>query len=237
MNSVFVALQAFHLILGFVLLVFLLRGFLPKYLVLFLYSAIQEVITLIDLVLVNGEEGRKSALYRNIYWTEEIVWDLSMFLLVSVLIHRTLEGRPEREFARKVLIIVWVTALALPFLLFTSHPMFGTRWFNGASQVLNFGAAILNLVLWGALIATRNRDRLLMLVSAGLGINVAGAAIAWGVRQLALHTSFVNDVRNAADMFAQLTYLAGLAIWCYAFTPKRILHTSSSEGIHVSRAE
>jgi hypothetical protein len=216
LNFVFTALQVCHVVLGFVLLVFLLRGQLPKYLVLFLYSAIQQIITLIDIVLVR--EGRNSTRYKNIYWTEEIVWDLSMFLLVSVLIHRALEGRPEREFARKILILVWVTALVLPFVLFANHPMFRTPWFQGASQVLNFGAAILNLVLWGALIATRNRDRLLMLVSAGLGINVAGAAISWGLRKFAPQGSFFE---NAADVFAQLTYLAGLAIWCYAFMPKR----------------
>jgi hypothetical protein len=108
--------------------------------------------------------------------------------------------------------------LILPFVLYHNRPIFGSHWFNGATQVINFGAAILTLVLWGALIASRERDPQLMMVCAGLGITVAGAAFAWGVRQLALgDTNAAVNVRDIADFFAVLTYLGGLALWCWAF--------------------
>jgi hypothetical protein len=211
------ALELCGVFLNIVLLVLLLRGFLPKYSILFAYNLAQFLITLIEKVLFQEAE-RGTPLYARVYWTAEVVWDFLLFILVAVMIHRALAGRPERETARKILLIVIVAVLVLPFILFHSRPIFQTYWFSGASQILNFGAAILTLVLWGALIASRNRDSQLMLVCAGLGMTVAGAAVAWGVRQLAIgRNDTAENIRNVADLFAGLTYVLGLAIWCWAF--------------------
>jgi hypothetical protein len=200
-----------------VLLALLLRGFLPKYSILFAYNLAQFLITLIEKVFFQEAE-RGTPFYAHVYWTAEVVWDFLLFLLVTVLIHRALAGRPEREMAQKLLLIVLIAVMVLPFIIFYSRPVFGTYWFSGASQLLNFGAAILTLVLWGALIASRNRDSQLMMVCAGLGMTVAGAAVAWGVRQLAVgRNDTAETIRNIADLFAGFTYVMGLAIWCWAF--------------------
>ena len=45
----------------------------------------------------------------------------------------------------------------------------------------------MNLGLWTALIGTKKRDPLLLTVSAGLGVAVTGAAIAFGLQ--AVHAS------------------------------------------------
>ncbi len=166
------------------------------------------------------EGGLKSATYFHIYWVGEIVWDLLAFILVSVMILRALEKHAGLDAAKKILAIVMGAVIVLPFLIYPDRKFFGGAWFNGASQLLNFGASILNLVLWGALIASRNRERRLMMVSAGLGINVAGAAIAWGVRQLGNKTPWPVPIQNTADLFAAITWLAGIALWCYAFRPE-----------------
>jgi hypothetical protein len=205
------------LALNIVLLVLLLRGFLPKFLLLFAYNLAQFSIVVIEKVL-SQSGGRSSDLYSHVYWTSEVIWDFLLFLLVIELIHRALAGRPERELARKILLVVLVAVVVLPFLLFHDRPLFQSRWFAGASQLINFGAAILTLVLWGALIASRNRDTQLMTVCAGLGLTVTGAAFAWGIRQLASgRNDMAQDVRNVADVFAAVTYIAGLALWCWAF--------------------
>jgi hypothetical protein len=203
--------------LNIVLLALLLRGFLPKYSILFAYNLAQFLITLIEKVYFQEAE-RGTSTYARVYWTAEVVWDFLLFLLVTILIHRALAGRPEREVARKILLIVLVAVMVLPFIIFYGRPIFGTYWFSGASQVLNFGAAVLTLVLWGALLASRNRDSQLMMVCAGLGMTVAGAAFAWGVRQLAVgRIDTRQTIRDIADLFAGLTYVLGLAIWCWAF--------------------
>jgi hypothetical protein len=211
------ALQVSGVVLNILLLVLLLRGFLRKYSLLFIYNLAQFLITLAERMLLHDAE-RSTPFYRHVYWTTEVIWDVLLFLLIADFIHRALAGRPERVFARKILWIVSAGVLILPFVLYYNRPIFQSHWFNGATQVINFGAAILTLVLWGALIASRERDPQLMTVCAGLGITVAGAAFAWGVRQLARGSADAAvNVRNIADFFAALTYLGGLALWCWAF--------------------
>jgi hypothetical protein len=224
------AVEICGLALNIVLLVLLLRGFLPKYSLLFVYNLAQFLIVLVERVLSQGGPG-SADLFTRVYWTSEIIWDFLLFLLVIELINRALAGRPEREFARKILLIVLVAVVVLPFLLFHDRPRFESRWFSGASQLINFGAAIMTLVLWGALIASRNRDILLMRVCAGLGLTVAGAAFAWGIRQLATgRTEMATDVRTIADVFAAVTYILGLALWCWAFrTPPQPAPPASVE--------
>lgn len=217
MSTIQTGLELCGVLLNVVLVFLLLRGYLPKYSILFAYNLFEFLITLVERVLFQGAE-RNTVLYRRVYWTTEVIWDFLLFLLVTVLIHRALVGQREREMARKILAIVIVAVLVLPFVLFYNRGIFSTPWFNGASQLLNFGAAILTLVLWGALIASRNRDSHLMMVCAGLGVTVAGAAFAWGVRQLAPgRNETAETVRDIADLFAGVTYVAGLAIWCWAF--------------------
>jgi hypothetical protein len=216
MSSVQTALELSGVLLNIVLLVFLLRGFLPKYFILFAYNLAQFLITVVEKVLFQ-EAQRTTHLYARVYWTAEVIWDFLLFLLVTVLIHQVLAGRRERELARKVLFFVVMAVVVVPFILFHDRGYFTSRWFSGASQLLNFGVAILTLVLWGALIASRNRDSQLMLVCAGLGMTVAGAALAWGIRQLALGSGTAENIRNAADLFAGFTYVLGLGIWCWAF--------------------
>ncbi len=219
MNSVFNVLQVIGILLLLALLGLLLRGHLPRWIILFCYAAAQAIITSFDIWGRYGEGGRESAFYNDLYWTGEIVWDVLAFVLVAALILRAMAGQPALDGAKKILAIVGGAMVVLPFVLSTKKP-FSPAWFNSASQILNFGASILNLVLWGALIAFRKRDRLLMMVSAGLGINVAGAAIAWGVRQLGEKTPWPKPIRDTADLFAAVTYLAGIALWCYAFRNK-----------------
>jgi hypothetical protein len=214
-NSLQTALEVFGLLLNIVLVVLLFRGFLPKYSALFAYNFAAFLITIIEHVLFQGA-NRGSSLYRQVYWTSEIVWDFLLFVLLAVLIHQALAGRPERQLARKVLLIVLVAAVVLPFILFHDG-LFNNRWFRGASQVWNFGGAILTLVLWGAVIASRDRDSQLMMVCAGHGIALTGSAVAWGIRQLAAGSGIAEDIHNIADLFAALTYVSGLGLWCWAF--------------------
>ena len=210
------SLQLAAVALNVVLLVLLIRGYLRNYPVLFALNLAQPLISVMEFLLRRAD-GRDTDRYRMFYWTSEVIWDLLLFVLVAILIERVVQSQQERTVARRVLAGVIAAALALPFLLFANRDLFGTRWFAGASQLYNRGAALLTMGLWGALIASRNRERQLMLVCVGLGINVTGAAVAWGVRQLALGRGLASTIRDGADLFASLTYLLGLGMWCWAF--------------------
>ena len=144
-----------------------------------------------------------------------MILDLLLFLMVITLTYRALENSPLRAAMGRLLAVLGMMVLVVPFVFFSAR-RFSTPWFDGTSQLLNFGAAIMNLGLWSALIATKKRDPVLLQVSAGLGVAVTGAAIAFGLRR---YTAIASLPQQLADLFKTITYLASVAIWCWAFRP------------------
>ena len=193
----------------------LLRGPSRQYLILLLYSGVQFATSAIEFALYTLGSRPDTALYRKIYLSDEILLDILLFLLVIVLTFRATEGSPLRPAAGKLLTAVVCAALVLPFLILRP-PLFTVRWFNGTSQLLNFGGAIMNLALWTALIGSKRRDARLLTVSAGLGLMVTGAAIAWGLRQRVSDGAILQVL---FDKFGLITQIAATAIWCWAFRP------------------
>src|SRR5579863_198338 len=209
------------ILLQLTLLVLLAKGPFRRYPVLVLYS-----VTYIAIIVLEGlalsEAGVDGALYRNLYWTSDLILDFLLFLMVITLTYRVVAGNPLlRPFAR-MLFLVAAAAIVLPFLLF--HPLFQFGWFRHTSQLLSFGAALMNLLSWTAIIGTRDRDPQLLSVSAGLGVAVTGVAITYGLLQF----SAVN-FRWLPDLFKSLTQVGSMVIWCWAFRPSAREPSSPTE--------
>jgi hypothetical protein len=201
-------------LLQVLLLVLLSRGFVRKYSTLFAYSILLLMASTAE-VLVSTMAGRRSSLYSRLYWSDEVIVDLMLFLLVIVLTRKALEGNPLRSKADRLLGGVVIAVLVLPFILFYGRGLFTPRWFNRTSQMLNFGGAIMNLALWSALLLNKKRDSRLVTVSAGLGVAVTGAAISYGVRYLNLTPTELQ----LAAFLKTATHLGSMIIWCWAFWP------------------
>lgn len=207
-------------------LVLLLRGHSRKFWALLVYVAwelLSNVALAVFDLTYNGAVVSESSsaeavhLYSRLYWSNELIVDVLQFLLVIGLMYRATSGGPKRASTGRILGGIVVVALALPFLLFPMFPN-GPKawpeasWFNSTIELLNFCAAIMNVVLWGVLLADRKRDPQLTIVSVGLGIVVTGAAMSYGLRHLIpLEAQFIPN------MFIMLTQLAGWSIWCRAF--------------------
>ena len=73
----------------------------------------------------------------------------------------------------------------------------------------------MNLGLWTALIGSKHKDAQLLTVSAGLGVAVTGQAVYYGLRLMTTNPL----VYRISDALNVLTYIAGVAIWCWAFRP------------------
>jgi hypothetical protein len=116
--------------------------------------------------------------------------------------------------AGRALGFITLVVLGLPFVLF--HQSIGdfAVFMNGAGEVLNFGAAIMNLVLWTALIGARRRDAQLLSVCAGLGIQVTAQALGFGIRQL-----LPSRHRWMPDLFMTMAHLVSAYIWWRALRP------------------
>jgi len=203
-----VILQAF-------LVISLLRGSLRKYRILFLYAVATLVTTLLE-VVVSQTSGRENHLFRTLYWSDEIALDLLLFLMVISLTFMAMEGNPLRAKAGRVLITIVAVVVILPFVVFQRPVSTNWNpWFASTSQLLSFGAAIMNLGLWTALLGSRRRDPQLLMVSAGLGVAVTGAAIAYGVRRFIPQTG----ARWIPNLLINATHVASMFLWCWAFRP------------------
>jgi len=210
------------------LVVFLLLGSTRKFWVVLLYVSWELVatvgLTIADLLLHGtaqqmdrAKQTANNRLYAHLYWTNDVIVDLLRFVLVAVLIYKVV-GSSKPSLGRLLALLV-LAMIILPFPLF--HPTFDpypqVPWFNSTSQLLNFGAAIMNLVLWTALIQARKRDPQIVAVSIGLGILVTGTAISYGLRHFKLQGEFTA----LYNLFLNLTQLGAWLIWCRAFWPPK----------------
>ena len=214
MSQVSLGLEVISIIIQALVIVFLLRDSFRRYPLLLVYCVLQLVATISE-EYVFRVFGNLSSIYRRLYWTDEVTLDLLLFLMVITLTYRALEGSPLRKGMGRLLGAVLAIMLVVPFVLFKAR-RFSSVWFDGTSQLLNFGGAIMNLGLWTALIGTKKRDPLLLTVSAGLGVAVTGAAIAFGLRRF---TPPESTAQELANLFKTITYLVSVAIWCWAFRP------------------
>jgi len=204
-----------------VLFVLLIRaGALRKYTTFSIYIAGSVAADVLQRV-AERQFGWRSASYRQVWWTDQIALDVLLFLVIIALTYQTLGNNPHRAKAGKALGAIGLAVLALPFALLPSHNSathgsFTSQWFNHASQILNFGAAIMTLVLWTALLLNRRgRDQRLVTLSIGLGLATTSAAVLWGVRRW-----ITAENRELVDGFTVLVHLAALLIWCWAFRSK-----------------
>jgi len=213
---------------------FLLSGPTRKFWVVLLYVSWELLatigLTLADLRLNGTAQDRATdgtRLYARLYWTNDVIEDLLRFVLVSVLIYKVVGS--SKPLLGRVLSGLVLAMIVLPFLLF--HPILPAprslgvapdfypsgAWFNSTSQLLNFGAAIMNVILWGALIQSKKRDPQILALSLGLGILLAGFAIAYGLRHFVPQGGFTA----LFNLFLNLTQLGAWLIWCRAFWPAR----------------
>ena len=210
-------------LLQLILIVFLLKGPFRRYPLLLVYCVFQ-----IGVVVVSGwvfyVAGAGSALYRNLYWTTDVIVDLLLFLMVITMTREVMKENPLWSVVGRMLAVIVVAAVVLPFVLF--HPFFTQRWYRHTSQLLSFGGALMNLFLWTGIIGKRDRDPELLPVCAGLGVAVTGVAITYGLLQF---TS--ADFRWLPDVFKSLTQVGSMVIWCWAFRPSTREPSSQIEAV------
>src|SRR5580704_7015967 len=177
----FYSIELLGLALSVLALVFLLRGPLRQYLVLVVYLASATAAAVAEMVISHNQGN--SLRFRQVYWAGEVISDLLLFLVVITFTYKALQDSPQRIAIGRLLAGVVGFVVLVPFVMF-SRPLFLIRWMDHTSQLLNFGAAIMNLFLWTAIIGSKRRDPLLLTLSVGLGVMVTGWAISFGLREL-----------------------------------------------------
>jgi hypothetical protein len=206
----------------------ILRDHFRRYPALAAYCAFVLVATVAEF-LVSKAVGIGGAAFRYLYMTDEAILDLILFVMVIGMTYQALVGNPLRATMARFLKVVVVGTIVLPFVLFRG-PLLGSRWFNETSQMFDFGAAVLNLALWTALLGNKKRDPTLLAVSAGLGVAVTGAAITYGL----LHFKWGATAREMVVLIKSVTHVVSLLIWCRAFWPVRQAKQERVESVIVA---
>lgn len=210
-----------------VVFVLLIRGPFRQYPHIFAYAALQLFAALSQVAILR-RLGTRSTIYMNVYWLETFALEVLLLIAVVVLTNKALGNNPIAPKIRRLLTIVFIAVLVLPFLAFSS-PLFSPRWYTSTAQLLTFAVAFMNLALWTALLTNKPRDPQLLLVTAGLGAITAAFAVIFGLHSL---TAIGSSARDFVEYVGRLTTIAGGLLWCWAFRPiskKKTLVPSPSE--------
>jgi hypothetical protein len=155
------------------------------------------------------------------YWTDEIVLQFLVFIVVLTLIWQATSVARSRRALRTALVAGVLVFVGTSFLAHFSPQTVMGRWMTPWARDLNFGSAILDMLLWAMLIAKRQKDSSILMLSGGLGIMFTGEAIAESLRTLSTASHTLAIIPAGVLMIA--TNLAFLYIWWQAVRVPRAI--------------
>jgi hypothetical protein len=177
--------------LGLMIIAVLLRGQWKQYPFVFAYVLGDFLTTVLEIgpgLQYAGATAQAKRSYALLYWWNERIIQVLVFLLVISLIYRAAAHLKTRHILL-LGVIFGILLFAGITLLIYYDPGAGTgRWITPWLRNLNFSAAILDLGLWALLIGATRKDYKLLMVSGALGIQFTAGAIGQAVRQLS-HSS------------------------------------------------
>jgi hypothetical protein len=181
------------------------RGWL-RFKGLFVYCVVLLLTTAVEASAFYSPQGyfRTSGYY----WTLDAVRQVLIFFLVIALIQAGLAGGNGRRM-RGSLLAAGVVALSLVSLYASRQASF-SLWMTEFARDLGFIAVILNLALWAVLLQARQRNLTLLMISGGMGIQMAGKAIGHSLRQMSQVTVLPGD------LVIVLSHLFCLYVWWQA---------------------
>jgi hypothetical protein len=196
----------------------LLRGAYKQFPFVLAYAAANLVTTLIEIPasvrFFYTQDPDVAVRFARTYWWDERVLLVLIFALVISLIDQAMAQTRSRRIVRTGLIVGAILFAGISFLIHNG-PRMG-RAMTLTTRDMNFGATILDLGLWGLLIASRHKDRRLLLISGALGLQFTGEAIGQSIRDLSLAQQS-HAVSLTGSLIVMLADLACLYIWWQTF--------------------
>jgi hypothetical protein len=193
-----------------ILLLTLINGSGRTYAAMIVYCAFLLISTLSD-VSMWFLVGRRTFAYFHYVWTAEFIRQTCQLGFVITLVSQALPpGRQRATIMRAV--VVGTAAVVVGSLMIYQDPLIST-WLSKVIRNVSFTAALINLVLWFALVASKNRDTRLLMISGGLGIQMTGDAVTQSLKQF----HFTIPI---ADFVGAGSFFLCLFIWWQAFREK-----------------
>lgn len=198
-------------VLQLLVLATLLKGAYKRYPFVFAYSVVL-ILTLVIEVGALADAGYATAAAKRYFWVNDLVRQSLLFAVVISLIYRA-AGSNRGVLCRA---LVAGAALVAAFSFYTNLGFPVGTLMTTVGRNLSFCSAVLNLVLWSLLIVSRDKDRQLLLVVGGLGIQFTAEAIGQSLRFLAVAgtSRFLVQVGN---ILMAGGHIVCLSIWFQAF--------------------
>jgi len=196
-----------------------LRAGVTRYPVIFAYLTISFLVNAVQVPMAyNYHQGNRMV----IDWLQKVkavgdgVTYLLLFSVVVTFLFRLSAPLPARRLIRMVTTAAGVILLLGSFLAhYRGAPALGV-WMSYWTRDVYFGAAVLDLVAWGMLVASRDRDPSLLLLTGGLGMMFAGEAVAAALRSIAIPSRSVA-LFYSGHVLGMLTNAAFLYTWWQTF--------------------
>jgi len=157
----------------------LLRGYYKRYPFLLLLIIVEFLATVVGAAtkLDVGSWNRETAKF---YYIAEALEYILIFALQAHLLYQAIDQTKNRGR------LIYVIAGGLLYAALSTWLSYDPRWWKWMSQLVrnfSFGSMLLNLMLWTVLV--RQPDRTRLLITAGVGIQLAGSSIGHSLLQLA----------------------------------------------------
>jgi hypothetical protein len=189
----------------------LFRAHLRTFFVLFAYLLVLLLTWVIDTTLYYGQGAIGfSDDARRLYFINDLCRQAMVYVLVISLIMRAVAGSARFRWMGRWLVL-GAAVLAGLFFWFHHDPEKIATWMTNVIRNLSLVAMLMNLLLWILLVQRRTSDRTLLMVTSGLGLQMAGEAMGQSLRLIARATEpFGNVVLICA-------HIACLVVWYTAF--------------------
>jgi hypothetical protein len=191
----------------------LLRGPYRRYPFVFVYAIANFLTTAVEAPLFfsfySGNRSIQGTLV-NCYWIDEAILQVLVYAVVISLIYYATATLQSRRIVRVSLMGGAVLFAGVSFLIhYIPHTKQYGEWMTPWSRDLNFCSAILDLALWTLLIAAREKDHRLLMLSGALGIQFTGEAIGGSLRHLsqANRSALITNIGNAVVVLTELLFL------------------------------
>ena len=203
----------------------LLRGRYRRFPILFAYMIVAFLTTVVEApTAVTYLRNFTPHTLSNLYWPLEDLSQVLVYSVVMSLIYQATAKLRARRIVRASLIAGAVLFAVISYLIHHEPGANPGSWMTPWTADLNFCAMILDLALWALLITSRERDHRVLLLSGGLGIDMAGGAIGESVRNLAQPTRS-HPLSFTGSLIGMLANLVFLYIWWRA-----LRHVKYQEG-------
>ena len=206
------------------------RSAYKEYPFVYAYSLVLLLKVLVDAALFTGVVSFTKNAKIVYYYRSDAVREFLLFAVVVSLIEAAMEGSPYRERVRLLLAVTAVISVFVSLMVHWRPVSQLALWMTEVTRDLSFGSVVLTLLLWMMLISSPRRNRQLLMLTVGLGLQFTGEAIGQSLRQIA-HSSHSKGTVFAGNLLLSISHLMRLYVWWEAFRrPHALLNRQEPGG-------